>query len=178
MQGEKEHLVTIDKFSWTTPECWRHQSDRRTFNNCVVSACCGLSCFSRRINGKNNKILSFCIVLRAISNFHSIAQVSACRERDWRLRTTLLCEPLNVIIGWVMHKPHNLLHTSQPPNNSMLATCSDNHCTSDPVPAVGSETNNYVTAVTIWRIGVLHIACKMFAISSHKVRHCILLSCS
>jgi len=30
-----------------------------------------------------------------------------------------------------MHKAHNLLHTSQPPNDSMLAirTCSNNHYT-------------------------------------------------
>jgi len=26
-----------------------------------------------------------------------------------------------------MHKARNLLHASQPLNNSMLATCSDNH---------------------------------------------------
>ena len=74
--------------------CWRHQSDHRTFNNCVVSACCGLSCFSHRVNCKNDRILSFCIVLWAIPNLCSVAQVSACRGRDWRLRTTLLCEPL------------------------------------------------------------------------------------
>jgi len=35
-------------------------------------------------------------------------------------------EFLNVIIGGVMHKAHNLLHTSHPLNDSMLATCSDN----------------------------------------------------
>ena len=129
VQGEKEHLVTIDKFLWMTPECCQHQSDRRTFNNCVVSACCGLSCFSHRVNGKNGRILSFCIVLQAIPNFHSVPQLLACRGKDWRLRTTLLCEPLNVVIGWVMHKARNLLHTSQPPKDSMLATCSDNHYT-------------------------------------------------
>jgi len=129
VQGEKEHLVTIDEFSWTMPECWQHQSDHRTFNNCVVPACCLLSFFSHRVNDKNDRILSFCIVLRAIPNFRSVAQVSAHRGRDWRLRTTLLCEPLNVIIGLVMHKAHNLLNMSQPPNDSMLATCSDNHYT-------------------------------------------------
>ena len=99
MQGEKEYLVTIDKFLWMMLECWQHQSDRRTFYNCVISACCGLSCFSQRVNGKNDRILSFCIVLRAIPNFCSVAQVLARRGKDWRLRTTLLCEPLNIIIG-------------------------------------------------------------------------------
>jgi len=44
------------------------------------------------------------------------AEVFCCRPG-----TTLLCEPLNVIIGGVTHKARNLLHTSQPPNNSMLA---------------------------------------------------------
>ena len=110
------------------------------------SACCRL--FLTQINGNNDKILSFCIVLRAIPNFRSVAQVSAHRGRDWRLRTTLLCEPLNVIIGWVMHKAHNLLNMSQPPNDSMLATYSDNHYTLSAVVQihgwmsllVGSET--------------------------------------
>ena len=115
-------------------------------HNCVISACCGLSCFSHRVNGKNDRILSFCIVLRAIPNFHSVAQVSARRGRDWRLRTTLLCEPLNVIIGWVMHKAHNLLNMSQPPNDSMLATCSDNHYTLSAVPHRSMDDRSYVPA--------------------------------
>ena len=89
-QREKEHLVTIDKFPWMTPECWRNQSDHRTFNNCVISACCGLSCFSHRVNGKNHRIPSLCIVLWAIHNFRSISQVSAHRGRDWILRTTFI----------------------------------------------------------------------------------------
>ena len=37
--------------------------------------------------------------LAAIPNFCSVAQVLARRGRDWRHRTTLLYEPLNVIIG-------------------------------------------------------------------------------
>jgi len=32
---EKERLVTIDRFSWTSPECWQHQSDWRSFNNYI-----------------------------------------------------------------------------------------------------------------------------------------------
>ena len=96
----------------------------------MVSACCRLSCFSQSQWQKVIEFCHFCIVLWAIPNFHSIAQVLACRGRDWRLRTTLLCEPpLNVIIGWVMYKAGNLLHTAQPPNDSILATCSDNHYT-------------------------------------------------
>ena len=32
-EREKERLVTLDRFPWTTLECWRHQSDWRMFNN-------------------------------------------------------------------------------------------------------------------------------------------------
>ena len=60
-----------------------------------------------------------------------------------------------------MHKAHILLHTSQPPNDFMLATCSDNHFTLSVVlddrsyvPALGRDT------------------------SFHEVQHCLLLSCS
>ena len=34
-KGGKECLVTIDRFSWTSQECWRHQSDWRSFNNYI-----------------------------------------------------------------------------------------------------------------------------------------------
>ena len=34
-KGGKERLVTIDRFSWTSPECWHHQSDWRSFNNYI-----------------------------------------------------------------------------------------------------------------------------------------------
>ena len=34
-EREKERLVTLDTFLWTSPECWRHQSDWRAFNNCI-----------------------------------------------------------------------------------------------------------------------------------------------
>ena len=35
----------------------------------------------------------------------------------------------NEIIGWVMRKACNLLRTSHPSNNSMLATCGESYCT-------------------------------------------------
>jgi len=35
----------------------------------------------------------------------------------------------NAIIGWIMRKACNLLRTSHPSNNSMLATCSESYCT-------------------------------------------------
>ena len=36
VQREKERLVTLDSFFlWTLPECWRHQSYCRIFNNCI-----------------------------------------------------------------------------------------------------------------------------------------------
>ena len=82
---------------------------------------------------QNDRILSF--NLHGLPNFRSVAQVSARRGRDWKLRTTLLGEPLNVIIGWVIaYKARNLLHTSQPPNDSMLVTRSNNHCTENQTP--------------------------------------------
>jgi len=62
-----------------------------------------------------------------------------------------------------MHKARNLLHTSQPPNDSMLATCSDNHtecCTTDP----------WMTEA----MSLLVVSETPF----HEVHHCLLLSCS
>jgi len=35
-----------------------------------------------------------------------------------------------------VHKARNLLHTAQPPNTCMLATCSDNHYTLSAVPQI------------------------------------------
>ena len=35
VRGEKEHLVILERFSWTSPEFWQHQWDCRTFNNCI-----------------------------------------------------------------------------------------------------------------------------------------------
>jgi len=32
MQEEKECPVTLDRFLWTSPECWWHQSDWRMFS--------------------------------------------------------------------------------------------------------------------------------------------------
>ena len=34
-KGGKKCLVTTDRFSWTSSECWRHQSDWRLFNNYI-----------------------------------------------------------------------------------------------------------------------------------------------
>ena len=36
-KGGKERL---DRFSWTSPECWRYQSDWRAFNNYVYLPYC------------------------------------------------------------------------------------------------------------------------------------------
>jgi len=34
--GEKmSGLVTLNRFLWISSECWRHQSDCSTFNNCL-----------------------------------------------------------------------------------------------------------------------------------------------
>jgi len=35
----------------------------------------------------------------------------------------------NSIIRWDTRKACNLLHTSHPPNDSVLATCGDSYCT-------------------------------------------------
>jgi len=34
-RGREKCLVTLNRFSWTSPECWQHQSDCSTFNNCL-----------------------------------------------------------------------------------------------------------------------------------------------
>ena len=39
-KGEKERLVTLDRFSWTSPECWRYQSHWRAFNNYIYLPYC------------------------------------------------------------------------------------------------------------------------------------------
>ena len=39
-KGGKERLVTLDRFSWTSPECWRYQSDWRAFNNYIYLPYC------------------------------------------------------------------------------------------------------------------------------------------
>jgi len=89
VQGQKEHLAIIDKF------CRRRQNVGDTnqivaFNNRVVSACCGLSCYSHRVSGKNDRILSFCIVSQAIPNL-VLVLVLTCRVRVWRLYYKCSC---------------------------------------------------------------------------------------
>ena len=39
-KGGKERLVTLDRFSWTSLECWRYQSDWRAFNNYIYLPYC------------------------------------------------------------------------------------------------------------------------------------------
>ena len=39
-KGGKERLVTLDRFLWTSPECWRYQSDWRAFNNYIYLPYC------------------------------------------------------------------------------------------------------------------------------------------
>jgi len=61
---------------------------------------------------------------------HRTLSVSACGGRVWRLGTTFnYMNSWNAVIGWVMHKTCNSLHTSHPPNHSVLATCSESCCT-------------------------------------------------
>ena len=39
-ERENERLVTLDRFSQMSPECWRHQSDWRAFNNYIYLPYC------------------------------------------------------------------------------------------------------------------------------------------
>jgi len=61
----------------------------------------------------------------------SVSAVSACRGRVRRLRTTFAwtAGTVQIIVGWFPCKARNLLHTSHPPNDSVLAKCSESYCT-------------------------------------------------
>jgi len=74
-QGEKEHLVTIGKFLWMTPECWWHQSDHRTFNKCVISACWGLSSHTESMMAKKKWKLG---MARCVKWQNSIVMIEFC----------------------------------------------------------------------------------------------------
>jgi len=124
--------------------------------------------------------LSFGIVLRAISISVLQQQVSVCRGRVWRPRTNLLCEPLNSTVGWVTHKARYLLHTSQPPNDSVLATCSGSHYT---LFVWGCTADSWMTEA-MWGhwdctdLMLTQSCVSLLLVGGETTFHCLLLSCS